>query len=72
MDDKQLMREHSRTNLLTARQSLSLLIIVTMVGTSTTFIHVIYPFIQKEQPKILCVILASMSSLRSLTVLLLT
>jgi hypothetical protein len=46
--------QNHRTNLMTARQSLSLLIIVTTVGTSTAFISVIYPsYVKDEQPKIL-------------------
>lgn len=50
------LRQRNRTNLLTARQSLNLVLIVTIVLTSTTFINVIYPTIQDQEPEIIILV----------------
>ena len=43
----------NRANLLTARQSLNLILIVMVALTSTAFINVIYPAIKDQRPKIM-------------------
>ena len=43
----------NRANLLTARQSLNLILIVMVALTSTAFINVIYPTIKDQRPKIM-------------------
>merc|ERR550525_447961 len=46
------VRQKNRTNLLTARQSLNLLLITVIMGGTTTFVNVIYPVVKERNPEI--------------------
>ena len=47
------IRQRNRTNLLTAKQSLNLLLITTICGGGSTFVNVIYPAIKGQKPEIM-------------------
>ena len=49
------IRQRNRTNLLTAKQSLNLLLITTICGGGSTFVNVIYPAIKGQKPEIMWV-----------------
>jgi hypothetical protein len=46
------VRQRNRTNLLTSRQSLNLLLICVITGCSRALVYLIYPAMKKQTPDI--------------------
>ena len=43
-------QSHSRTNLMTARESFGMILILMTVGSSTAIVNFIFPFLRQSQP----------------------